>query len=391
MSELQDALSALPEGGGTVRVPAGTHVINAPLNLRGRRHVRLIGEGSASVLTFKVGADLAGKPLIDMVGAQRCELSHLQVLAHGEHRPSVGLLLGRERQDGPSAGLHRFEDLTIAAQCGVANVAAYGSEVNTWTHCAFSNTFPGGGNYVTGRRNHEELASPFGAVAGGSNVDTTFVNCVWGVYGRTGTEVNIRVHPQTGWFLVRGGCMSNKTADRTRKDAGGLAGIRIGGALTDGACQQVVLDGLQAETFGARHCLEVTGLTIGLRVQNCMMQALESSIHVGGQLEDSVITQNTLDAGLALYDWSPGRRGLVTVGATSTGNVYDLRWARLCRLARDYKGDVGGRAAHALTGTGDRKLGWYYNELHVQRAEDVLVDPAVASRGNRVCAQREEH
>lgn len=385
---LQEALQALPPSGGTLQLRAQRYLLRTPLNLRERRHVRLVGAGPATELVFQLDPEHAGAPLIDLTGSQRCELSHMTITSTGPIKPAVALILARTRQDGESAGWHRFESLVISVECTLANVVAYGSEVNTWTHCAFFNSYPGGGNYITGRENHERVRSPFGPVAGGSNVDHTFVNCIWGVYGRTGQEVNVRIHQRTGWFLVRGGSMSNKTPDRSVNDKGGRAGFLIGGPAAH-RCEQVVLDGLQAETFGARHAIEVTGLTFALTVRNCMLQALESSIHVGGHLEDSLFTQNTLDAGMALYDWAPQRRALVTVSATCQGNVFDLRWRRLGRLARDKAAaDESVRPERALVVTGDRSVVFSYNDIQVQTADDFWIDPEVTASHNDVRARR---
>jgi hypothetical protein len=386
--DIQKAIDELPAAGGTLELLSGRYVQRAPLNLREKRNVRLVGAGPATELFFELAPRYAGMPLIDLTGAQRCELSYLKITGTGPIKPSVALLLARSRQDGDSAGCHRFDSLIISIDCTIANVVSYGSEVNTWTHCCFYNSYRGGGNYITGRENHEGVRSPFGPVAGGSDVCHTFDNCIWGAYGRSGSEVNIKIHQRTGWFLVRGGFMSNKSFDRHQPDQGGRAGLQIGGPSPGVKCEQIVLDGLEAETYGARHAIEITGPTFGLTVRNCLLQSLESAIHVGAQLEDSVFQQNTLDAGMALYDWPSDSRAQVTVAATCAGNVFDLRWRRLGRLARDKAaGDESIRPERALIVRGDKSVLFARNEIHLQRTADLVIAPGVDAQNNEVRAE----
>lgn len=65
---LQAALDALPKTGGTVHLPAGRHVFNAPIvkRLAEDQHLFLVGEGRATVL---VNENREGKELLHIVGA----------------------------------------------------------------------------------------------------------------------------------------------------------------------------------------------------------------------------------------------------------------------------------------------------------------------------------
>ena len=59
--DIQAEINALPlgfEGGGTVRVPHGTHLISAPLDFGGRRSVRLVGDGAWGTRIVAAGTAL---------------------------------------------------------------------------------------------------------------------------------------------------------------------------------------------------------------------------------------------------------------------------------------------------------------------------------------------
>ena len=382
---LTSALAQLPKSGGTVQLDAGVYPLHAPLNLRGRAATRIVGAGAGTVLQFELPPECAGQPLIDLTGARRCELSQLTITVRGRTRPNVALILARDKRDGDSAGLHRFESLVIAATCDVANVVCFGSEVNTWTHCTFQNSVAGGGNFVSGRDNWLNVSSPFGPVAGGSNVCQEFIGCYFGVYGRSGREVNITLGSGTGHYAFRGGTVSNKCAVRTDRLTGGRAGFLIGGPGPR-AVTQIVLDNVQAETWGAKHTIEVRGLTFGLAVRNCMLQALESSIHIGGQMEDSRFELNTLDAGFAEYDWGRRTGALVTVDAICIGNHFDLAPARLGRLARDATATFDrGWPTHALRVGKQGHLA--HNEIRLRKADDLHLAGG-KQRDNRITLTR---
>jgi hypothetical protein len=90
---LQEALQALPPSGGTLQLRAQRYLLRTPLNLRERRHVRLVGAGPATELVFQLDPEHAGAPLIDLTGSQRCELSHMTITSTGpksRRRPDTG-------------------------------------------------------------------------------------------------------------------------------------------------------------------------------------------------------------------------------------------------------------------------------------------------------------
>lgn len=336
VDNLQARIHSLREaGGGTLQLTAGMHVLRKPLDLRGLRGVRLVGEGPATRLVFVLSAEQQDSPLVDLTGSRDCEISDLQINVKGEVVPRVGLLLARATQD-KSAGRHRFDNLIVKCNCRLANVVSLGSEVNTYTHCSFVNSEPGGANFLTGVENTRSVRSPFGVVAGGSNLCQYFYNTTFATYARSGREVNIVVESGTGYFYVHGGSMSNKSQDHSRRGGGGLAGVQLGGPSAR-ACYHVHFTGMEAETHGTINAIQVLGRVYGLRLVGNLFQSLESVIHITGVLEDSVVEQNTLDGGLAQYDWKDGpKRAVVTVknGDLRRCNL-DLRWRRLSILERD--------------------------------------------------------
>lgn len=328
-------LAVRDAGGGTIRLAAGMHVIRRPLNLRELNGVRLVGEGPATRLVFVLTAKHRDAPLIDLTGSRDCEISNLQINVKGDIIPRVGLLLARLNEN-QSAGRHRFDNLNIKCNCKLANIVSLGSEVNTYTHCTFVNSEPGGANFLTGVENTHGVRSPFGVVNGGSNLCQYFYNTVFATYARAGREVNIVVESGTGYFYVHGGSMSNKSQDRSKRDKGGIAGIQLGGPSAR-PCYHIHFTGLEAETYGTINAIQVLGPVYGLRLVGNLFQSLESVIYITGVLEDSVIEQNTLDGGLAQYDWKDGpKRAVVTVNNGDMRRCdLDLRWKRLSILEKD--------------------------------------------------------
>ncbi len=356
--KLQRELDKLGAHGGTLHVPSGLHIIETPISLRGREGVRLVGDGLSSRLVFLLGpdfADVEGLALFDLTGANDCEISQLSIYVarQTEVAPASAVLLARESQNSRSAMQHRFERLSISGRYTTANVVNYGSELSRWDGCKFLNDAPGGGNYVTGRWPAESLKS----IGGGSNLDHLFTGCAFGVYGRTGSEVNVTVGSGTGWLKVCGGCMSNKVGDAGGQ--GGRAGFQIGGSQSR-AVEQVSIDGLQAETTGATHCIETVGLTVGLSVCNSQLCAVDSPICFNGHTEDSRLSHNTMV--------SENGAPYVSVRDTFVGNLVDLKWKQLARLDRDKPGR--GLPQHALEVRSD-KLYWD-NVVLLRRPADLL-------------------
>ena len=343
-----------------------------------------MGEGIGTELAFVVGANQS--LLIDMTGASVCELSQMRITSR-INIADIGLLLARNASLD-SAGEHQFDGLRWEAPAKIANVVSLGSEVNTYTHCSFLNAAPGGQNLITSRFNTLQVISPYGASFGGSNLCQQYINCVWGVYARTGREINISIQSGTGYFQIIGGSMSNKSLDRKNPNAGGLAGIQIGGPDNDYPCEQIIFTYLEAETHGTKNAIQILGYVRGLRVQNCLFQSCESAIRITGKLEDSIIEQNSLQAGMATYDWrtDPKRALIVVKNASVSTSKFDLRWRRLGVLNEDKSTrDSGNRPDIALCVSCDKpEDGFYENEVIVRNKKDIWFSETTNTSNNQI-------
>ena len=135
---IQDAIDALPWGGGTVYIPAGSYTIHKTLNMSSALRdrwcsINLRGAGmmGATVLTL----DTHGEPGIDLSGNAFCQLSDI----HFRNRSAnVGILLSRPPDEG-SAGNHTFRNLLFDGAYPVSTVYSIGSEVNRWYDCNIGN------------------------------------------------------------------------------------------------------------------------------------------------------------------------------------------------------------------------------------------------------------
>jgi len=293
---VQQRIDDLPATGGAVYLASGTYRMDFPLNLRGRQQVMIRGDGPCTVLLFVYPEAHKGFPLIDMTGARSCTLRDLSIRTGGPNYPSCALLLARI-DPNKSSEAHRFDRLTIRANCTVANVVNFGSEVNTWTSCTFWNAAAGGGNYLTGRNVSHGITSPFGPLQGGSNVVHNFFGCTFNVYGRTGTEVNVTLNRGSGYVYFYGGSMTSKARDRADPATGGLAAFVIGGGEGKKPVYHVHVDGMEAETWGTRNAIRIVGPTYGLTVRDSLFQSLESKSksNTGCSLRVSSVAK--LDAG----------------------------------------------------------------------------------------------
>ncbi len=304
---LQDRIDALPKLGGTIYLEARAYEQRSMLNIRNRPNVRIVGAGLGTRIIFFPKS--TWPLLIDMTGAVACGLEQLRVLASKQHTPDYGLVLARNGGRA-SAGRHQFTGLRWEAAANRYNVASLGSESNTWTHTQLLNAAPGGGNLLIARDN-PGVKSLFGGVYGGSNVQHLFLNCFWKVSGRTGTEINIDIRAATSWLQILGGSMANKplrigrTWDYSHADVGGCAGIKIGTLNDRRPCDHIVIDGLQAETWGARDAIWIVGRTRHLGVRHCWLPALEQPIRVDYPPEDAAIEHNSESGGRAKYEVTP--------------------------------------------------------------------------------------
>ena len=334
---LQEQINALPSGGGTILLDnTKIHYVHGPLNIRGRSGVRIIGQGYGTQIASILddGADL----FIDLTGSHHCGLSHLRTWNKGA-APRVGMVLAR-LPDGKSANFHLFDSLRMEGAT-LANVVNFSSENDIWTHCELMNAEPGGMNIITGRENDLGIESPFGEVAGGSCLCHQFIGCRFGVYGHTGTEVNIVLQSGTGDMRILGGTLSNQreNKDKTQPSQAYAAAIQIGAGDFRYPCRRIVVDGLECESHGVNHAVQIVGPVRGLALTGMtLLQSLESAIRVWntGQLLDSRIESCDLQAGMAQYDWKgEPARALMQVDGEMTDCRIDLRSRYLGLLMED--------------------------------------------------------
>lgn len=374
---VQQRINDLPATGGAVYFPAGTYRMDFPLNLRDRKKVMIHGDGPATVLLFVLPKAHKGMPLVDMTGARSCTFRDLIIQTGGPNHPSCALLLARSDPNN-SAETHRFDRIGIRANCTVANVVNFGSEVNVWTACTFWNASPGGGNYLTGDTPVDSISSPFGGIKGGSDVVHNFFGCTFNVYGRTGTEVNVTLNRGSGYVYFYGGSMTSKARDKADPATGALATFVIGGGKGKRAVYHVHIDGMEGETWGTKNAVQIIGPTYGLSIRRSLFQSLESVIQITGELEDSVVQQNTLDGGLAHYDWVglPIRSVVSVVDTPVRTSRFNLGYKRLSILDRDKTPqDAGKRPVVAMSVTGTQDFTG--NTVIVRHPSDLLIAATV--------------
>ncbi len=235
MNYLQKRIDALPSYGGTITVRR--HVLDQPLNMRGKRGVILKGRGaqrslgkSASLITTKWKSDKPW-PVIDMTGARDCYMCDLAIESNDA---LCGILMAREPLNGRkrnNADHHSFERVYIRGlfQAGVYNI---GSEVDRWDTCSFMAVAPTGVGYLTSSFNGLKVESPYGEIAGGhevgkhggqSNLVHTLRDCVFRIPNKGILErCAISIEPRTEKVLIDNPCFITYEGDEIR------ALIRIG-------------------------------------------------------------------------------------------------------------------------------------------------------------------
>ena len=282
---LNAAFDALRAHGGTLYIPNGTYTVTETLNLSGlgyAKGIRIYGDGRGTVIV----GDTHGKPVIDMTGTGMITMEQLRITGKSA---DVGILNGRA--GGASAGCCHFSFLFIDGSFSVACVYNIGSEVNRYFNCMFWNTAKGGHGYIFTYRNHFSVESPYQQLdETACNTDLAFYGCFWGVYGGTGTEVNLyMLGPVTADVSLYGGDMSNKE--------GGRAAILMDGRGTNLHCVRIL--GMCFETGGARHCIEAVDGTISdVQIRDNKIWSKEESIFVSGEgrREHWTITDNVMES-----------------------------------------------------------------------------------------------
>ena len=209
---IQDAIAALPYGGGTVCLPPGTHVLKQTLNLTKalRGHwfaVNLRGAGRFS--TFLV-LDTGGDPGIDLSGNAMCEVSDMSIR---NKTANCGILLSRDPA-GSGGCLHVFRSLHFEGAFPVSAIYSIGGEVNRYYDCHIGNQLPkhyqkdiegmeAGDAFIFAGSNIRGVKSPYvEGNQGGCNTEMTMVGCTVSNQGRD--SVGLRVVGHAGDVRVYG-------------------------------------------------------------------------------------------------------------------------------------------------------------------------------------------
>ncbi|MCG2660785.1 MAG: hypothetical protein L6437_11140 [Kiritimatiellae bacterium] len=249
--DLQAAIDALPDYGGTVYIPSGQqYVLTMTLDMtrhKNYRHISLIGQGYSPNTCIII--DTKDKPGIDLTGNGYCTLSSLRIQIRS---CSVGILMAR-KGDGQSAGWHVFRDIMIDEYPhgdppgpSKALVASLGSEVNRYYNCVFLSHKPGiTGLYVSGG-NELGLKSPYAdETRSGCNTELRMYGCsicMWGA-----DTYNMQLIGQCLDVSIHGGYFS----------VVGTAAIRMDGAR--GPVGNITIDNVRIEAERAQHIILSAG------------------------------------------------------------------------------------------------------------------------------------
>lgn len=260
------------EQGGAIHISAGYWSLPGPVNVRGRRHVRITTDGPATVL---IANDWTGPPapMLDFTDSYRCFIEPCLIRSR-YCVPSCAILLARSAPDH-GAGRHIFTGVRIEGTFTVAPVVALGSECNNWIGCEFVQSEPGGHCYVTGYANEWNVTSPFGPVGGGSNLVHNFDGCIFALYVQEaiGTECNLVLGAHTRNVNLRGCTFSNRQAGQVTR-----AAILMGSDALPYPVTKVIISGCDFECESARNVAFITGSgASNIYAQACDFRSREAS------------------------------------------------------------------------------------------------------------------
>ncbi|MBV9122528.1 MAG: hypothetical protein JO112_04155 [Planctomycetes bacterium] len=209
---LQEAIDAAKKANDSeVYIPAGTYVVQEPLNLALPKGyggwLKITGAGP---MNTKIVGKTHGKPVIDATGASTITMSELAIWAVGlapAEKPNIGILLAR-RPDSTSSQEHRFTNVNLIGDFTLANVYNCTSEGDRFTGCRFSNDAPGSYNVMWTAENLAQVQSPYlGPIKSTeSNVDFRFTGCLFYSKGGKGSS-NIYVAGLANDLTVRDSCL----------------------------------------------------------------------------------------------------------------------------------------------------------------------------------------
>lgn len=266
---LQAAVDALPGRTGEVYLPPGKYVLEDTLNLSYspggyKGGIKLRGAGRRS----KIIARTAGKPAIDLTGANHCVIEDVNIEAEPNavkkgNAPNIGLLLARN-PDGGAAQEHRFTNVSILGHFTLANVYNITSELDRFIGCIFINKAPGSHNFVWSSDNFAGIKSPYQGEIKTlySNTELRIIGCSfynWGG-GEGGTNI-----------YMRGFTMDTTVRDCYMNPPEGGHAVHLGMSSKGGPVRSTILEGIRIEGSNADSIFRVTGRAENLVVRNCTM------------------------------------------------------------------------------------------------------------------------
>jgi hypothetical protein len=273
---LQQLVDRLPSRGGTLQLEAKNYDLAAPLNLRGRAGVRIVGAGVGATTIRPVfrSPDAADLALVDLVGATDWEISGLRIDGRGEQTWGCGVLLGRVDQKW--CGRIALRQVEILGPWRVAALVNLGAEVCSFDTCVFWNTAGSGGSPVGPRAFVAEVQNSrrlrgVGPVSGSaanervSNTCHNLINCSFIVSGDSPEAACLEVGAGVCSFNVLSPAFSAKQAAR--------AAIVLGAANAGDALHGFYMSGAQVEAGAARTGVEVLSPVKGLSLRDCRFLA----------------------------------------------------------------------------------------------------------------------
>jgi hypothetical protein len=376
---LADRIAACPQDGCVIQLqPGEKYVETKPWNLRGRKHLSILGHGE--IVYFDFPKDSPPTLAIDATGAVGLHFEGWKMAtANSSGKPEVGLLLARN-PDNKGAGEHRFDRWQIQGWYRKAAVVSIASETNVWLQCWISNSHPDAIVFWTGRENELDVKSPFGEFGVGStNTCHDFLATGFGHYGMAFADspagVAVAIASGTHDLHIRGGTMSMRER-KTPGVAGGNAAVRIGTPGKQPAIN-ILLDAVEWETVGAKHAIRITGRVDGPSVRDSLFQSVDEAIYVerGGAMFDSTFESNRIlvRSGIAGGDASTYDTVAVVLG-TAVECRFNFRAATLAPLSRD----TSVRATRALVVGPDAVF--RDNEIHVRKEEEVVASKTVLDK-----------
>lgn len=255
---LQEAINALPHGGGTVLLPPGTVKLEKTLNLsyalkkNSQFCVNIKGAGK---LATKLLLDTKGEPGIDFTGNGYWKISDLAIM---NRSANVGALLARTPANGRGCS-GEFNNVHFNGCYPVAAVYMTGSECTRFWNCNIENQLKkhynndvkgmteGEAAVMISPNNIRNIKSPYCAegTGGGSNTEYYFEGCVIG--NEAPESSGIKIFGQAGDIRISNSYLHSS----------GFTSIYLDG--TKGNLNSVSLRNIRIEGETSEHALYAVG------------------------------------------------------------------------------------------------------------------------------------